>query len=215
MTDRQDDSSRLARFAPRERSSAESRQPFRTSLVFVGIALVLSSVTVLWLGLFNERDEIRLEVTDIKVDETGDVELTGAVYRGRTARGEPYEIVAEAARERDTGEVDLSEPAAEVRQATGDVVNITSKTGVYFPKRGEIDLAGDVVITSRDTGLVMTSQAITANLDAGEMVSEAEVRVENDNGFVLADSMQVTDRGARIIFAGNPRLTLRDVGTAQ
>ena len=215
MSDQQDSSTRSARFAPRERSGAESQQPFRTSLIFVGIALVLSFVTVLWLGLFNERDEIRLEVTDIKVDETGDVELTGAVYRGQTARGEPYEIVAETARERETGEVDLSAPAAELQQSTGDVVNITSKTGVYFPKRGEIDLAGDVVITSRDTGLVMTSQAVTANLDAGEMVSEDTVRVENDNGFVIADSMQVTDRGDRIIFAGNPRLTLRDVGTAQ
>lgn len=214
MVDEQD-SSRSARFAPRERSGVESRRPFRTSLIFVGIALVLSFVTVLWLGLFNERDEIRLEVTDIKVDETGDVELTGAIYRGQTARGEPYEIVAETARERDTGQVDLASPEAELQQAGGDVVNIISKTGVYFPKRGEIDLAGDVVITSRDTGLVMTSQAITANLDAGEMVSEEAVRVENDNGFVVADSMQVFDRGERIIFAGNPRLTLRDVGTAQ
>ena len=108
MAQEQDSGSRSARFAPRERSDAESRQPFRTSLIFVGIALVLSFVTVLWLGLFNERDEIRLEVTDIKVDETGDVELTGAVYRGQTTRGEPYEIVADTARERDTGQVDLS-----------------------------------------------------------------------------------------------------------
>lgn len=215
MVDEQDSSNRSARFAPRERSGTHSRQPFRTSLIFVGIALVLSFATVLWLGLFNKQEQIRLEVTDIKVDETGDVELTGAIYRGQTARGEPYEIIADTARERDTGQVDLSAPEAELQQAGGDVVNITSKTGVYFPKRREIDLAGDVVITSRDTGLVMTSQAITANLDAGEMTSEETVRVESDKGFVVADSMQVFDRGERIIFAGNPRLTLRDVGTAQ
>ena len=214
MADEQD-SSRLAKFAPRERASAESHQPFRTSLIFVGIALVLSLVTVLWLGLFNQRDEIRLEITDIKVDKSGEVELTGAVYRGQTASGEPYEIVADTARERDTGQVDLSAPAAEVKQASGDVVNITSQTGVYFPKRSEIDLTGDVVIISKDTGLVMTSQAITANLDSGEMVSNQTVRVENNSGFVVADSMQVKDRGDRIIFAGNPRLILRNVGTAQ
>lgn len=215
MTDQQDGSARSVRFAPRERSGTESPQRFRTSLIFVGIALVFLFVTLLWLGLFNERDEIRLEVTDIKVDETGDVELTGAVYRGQTARGEPYEIVADTARERDTGEVDLSAPAAQLQQGSGDVVNITSKTGVYFPNRGEINLSGDVVITSRDTGLVMTSQAITANLDAGEMVSDNAVRVENDDGYIVADSMQLFDRGDRIIFSGNPRLTLRDVGTPQ
>ena len=95
------------------------------------------------------------------------------------------------------------------------MVNLTSLTGVYFPQRGEIDLAGNVVITSRDTGLVMTSQAITANLDAGEMVSENAVRVENDSGVIVADSMQVVERGDRIIFAGSPRLTLWDVGEAQ
>ena len=98
MTDEQDNGSRTPRFAPRERADTDSRQPFRTSLIFVGIGIILSFVTVLWLGLFNEQDEIRLDVTDIKVDETGEVELTGAVYRGQTARGEPYEITADTAR---------------------------------------------------------------------------------------------------------------------
>ena len=34
------------------------------------------------------------------VDESGDVELTGAVYRGTTEGGDPYEIAAEVAQER-------------------------------------------------------------------------------------------------------------------
>ena len=55
-------------------------------MIFVGIGIILSFVTVLWLGLFNKQDEIRLDVTDIKVDETGEVELTGAVYRDRQPR---------------------------------------------------------------------------------------------------------------------------------
>ena len=93
MTDEQDNGSRTPRFAPRERADTDSRQPFRTSLIFVGIGIILSFVTVLWLGLFNEQGEIRLDVTDIKVDETGEVELTGAVYRGQTARGEPYDCL--------------------------------------------------------------------------------------------------------------------------
>ena len=130
MPDKQDNGSRTPRFAPRERADTGSRQPFRTSLIFVGIGIIISFVTVLWLGLFNEQDEIRLDVTDIKVDETGEVELTGAVYRGQTARGERYEITADTARERDTGVVDLSAPAAELTQTSGDVVNLPSLTGV-------------------------------------------------------------------------------------
>ena len=53
-------------------------------------------------------------------------------------------------------------------QSSGDVINLTSVNGVYSPDRGEIDASGDVVITSRDTGLVMTSQAITASFDEGD-----------------------------------------------
>ena len=47
------------------------------------------------------------------------------------------------------------------------------------------------------------------------MVSENAVRVENDSGVIVAESMQVVERGDRIIFAGSPRVTLRDVGEAQ
>ena len=215
MTEQQDAATRLARFAPRERAIDSGRQTIRTSLIFVSIGLFMSGATLLWLGFFNQQSEIRLEINEIKVDESGDVELTGAVYRGTTESGERYEITAEVAQERQDGVVDLAVPAAALNQSSGDVVTLTSLTGVYFPNRGKIDFAGDVVIKSRDTGLVMTSQAITTNLDAGEMMSESAVRVENDSGVVIADSMQVVDRGDLIIFTGNPRLTLQRVGASQ
>jgi lipopolysaccharide export system protein LptC len=215
MAEQQDAPQRSARFAPRERSGDAGRQTVRTSLIFIGIGAALSMATVLWLGLFSQRSEIRLDISEIKVDESGDVELTGAVYRGTTEGGEPYEITAEVASERQNGVVDLAAPAAFVNQTGGDVVNLTSRSGVYFPDRDEINFAGDVVITSRDTGLVMTSQAITANLDDGDMTSTQPVRVENDSGVAIADSMQVLNRGKLIIFTGNPRLTLQNVGAAQ
>jgi len=215
MAEEQDAPQRSARFAPRERSDGPGRQTVRASLIFIGIGAAMSLATVLWLGLFSQRSEIRLEMSEIKVDKSGDVELTGAVYRGTTEGGDPYEITAEVARERQDGIVDLAAPAAFVNQASGDVVNLTSLTGVYFPDRSEIDFAGDVGITSRDTGLVMTSQAITANLGDGAMVSDQPVRVENDSGLVVANSMQVLNRGELIIFRGNPRLTLQNTGASQ
>ncbi len=215
MAAEQETAPRSARFAPRERSGDTNRQTVRTSLIFIGIGVIMSVATLLWLGLFSQRSEIRLEISEIKVDESGDVELTGAVFRGTTEGGNPYEITAEVAQERANGVVDLTAPAALLNQSSGDVVNLTSLTGVYFPDSGEVDFSGDVVITSRDTGLVMTSQAISANLDEGRMISEEPVRVENDSGLVVADSMKVLDRGALIIFTGNPRLTLQDAGTAQ
>ena len=200
------------KFAPRARQADPERRIFRTSLLFIGLGVAMSFGIVLWLGLFNQQDEIRLEISDIKVDETGEVELTGAVYRGQTARGDPFEITADVARERENGVVDLSSPTAELLRAGGDVLNVTSVTGVYFPDLTEIDLIGDVVITSRDTGLVMLAEVIHANLEDGHMNTDRPVRVENDSGVILAGGMQVTDRGGIIIFTDKPRMTLNDTG---
>ena len=210
MAEEQGGNQPTPKFAPRARQADPQRRGFRTSLLFIGLGTVMSLGTVLWLGLFNQQDEIRLEISDFKVDETGDVELTGAVYRGQTVRGEPFEITAEIATERDNGVVDLSSPTAELRRAGGDVMNVTSSTGVYFPDRTEIDLIGDVVITSRDTGLVMSAEVIHANLEDGNMTSDRPVRVENDGGVILAGGMQVIDKGATIIFTDKPRMTLHN-----
>ena len=125
MADNQDNQQRAAKFAPRDRQTEPETRRIRASLLFLGLGVLLTFGTVLWLGLFNQQDEIRLEISDLKVDETGDVELTGAIYRGQTARGEPFEITADVAREREDGVVDLSSPTAQLRQASGDVMDIT------------------------------------------------------------------------------------------
>ena len=210
MVDETDTQQRAARFAPRDRQTEPEQRRVRASLLFLGLGILLTSGTVLWLGLFNQQDEIRLEISNLTVDETGDVELTGAVYRGQTARGEPFEITADVAREREDGVVDLSLPTAQLRQSSGDIMDIKSTTGTYMPERTEIELFGDVVIKSRETGLVMQSQAVQADLEAGNMVSEAPVRVESEDRVIVADGMQVTERGKLIVFTGRPRLTIHN-----
>lgn len=204
-----------ARFAPRDRSAEGATRPIRTSLFFIGLAMLMTVTTVLWLGLFGTQDEIRLEITDIEIDETGELELVGAVYRGQTEGGEPYEITASQASEKANGAFDLASPTAELQRQSGDVVNLSSQTGVYSPNNGNIDLAGDVVITSQDMGLVMTARSLSANLEKGEMVSTEPVRVEQADGFVVAQGMQVTQRGERIVFNGVAKLTLHNSATGQ
>ena len=124
----------------RKRQAAVPRQP-----AIHGLGLVMTVTAVLWLGLFGTQDEIRLEISDIEIDETGEVELVGAVYRGQTAGGEAYEITASQASETRSGAFDLSSPTAELTRRDGDIVNLQSQTGVYSPDSGDIDLAGDVV----------------------------------------------------------------------
>ena len=197
-------------FAPREQDIDAGRQPVRASILFISLGLVLTFVTVLWLGFFTQPAEIKLEVTDVKIDEAGDIELTGAIYKGRTENGEAFEVTAKIARERSSGAVDMESPTAQLFRNDGDLIDLSSQNGLYFPDSSRIELDGDVVMTSQDMALTLLALSLSANLADGSMFSEEPVRVERSNGIVTANAMEVTGKGKRIIFKGNAKMTLQD-----
>ena len=197
-------------FAPREQDIDAGRQPVRASILFISLGLVLTFVSVLWLGFFTQPAEIKLEVTDIKIDDAGDIELTGAIYKGRTENGEAFEVTAKIASERSSGAVDMESPTAQLFRNDGDLIDLSSQNGLYFPDSSRIELDGDVVMTSQDMGLTLLALSLSANLADGSMFSEEPVRVERSDGFVTANAMEVTGKGKRIIFKGDARMTLQD-----
>ncbi len=197
-------------FAPREQDIDAGRQPVRASILFISLGLVLTFVTVLWLGFFTQPAEIKLEVTDVKIDDAGDIELTGAIYKGRTENGEAFEVTAKIASERSSGAVDMESPTAQLFRNDGDLIGLSSQNGLYFPDSSRIELDGDVVMTSQDMGLTLLALSLSANLADGSMFSEEPVRVERSDGFVTANAMEVTGKGKRIIFKGDARMTLQD-----
>lgn len=197
-------------FAPREQDIDAGRQPVRASILFISLGLVLTFVTVLWLGFFTQPAEIKLEVTDVKIDDAGDIELTGAIYKGRTENGEAFEVTAKIASERSSGAVDMESPTAQLFRNDGDLIDLSSQNGLYFPDSSRIELDGDVVMTSQDMRLTLLALSLSANLADGSMFSEEPVRVERSDGFVTANAMEVTGKGKRIIFKGDARMTLQD-----
>ena len=197
-------------FAPREQDIDAGRQPVRASILFISLGLVLTFVTVLWLGFFTQPAEIKLEVTDVKIDDAGDIELTGAIYKGRTENGKAFEVTAKIASERSSGAVDMESPTAQLFRNDGDLIDLSSQNGLYFPDSSRIELDGDVVMTSQDMGLTLLALSLSANLADGSMFSEEPVRVERSDGIVTANAMEVTGKGKRIIFKGNAKMTLQD-----
>ena len=197
-------------FAPREQDIDSGRQPVRASILFISLGLVLTFVTVLWLGFFTQPAEIKLEVTDVKIDDAGEIELTGAIYKGRTENGEAFEVTAKIASERSSGAVDMESPTAQMFRNDGDLIDLSSQNGLYFPDSSRIELDGDVVMTSQDMGLTLLALSLSANLADGSMFSEEPVRVERSDGIVTANAMEVTGKGKRIIFKGNARMALQD-----
>ena len=197
-------------FAPREQDIDAGRQPVRASILFISLGLVLTFVTVLWLGFFTQPAEIKIEVTDVKIDDASDIELTGAIYKGRTENGEAFEVTAKIASERSSGAVDMESPTAQLFRNDGDLIDLSSQNGLYFPDSSRIELDGDVVMTSQDMGLTLLALSLSANLADGSMFSEEPVRIERSDGIVMANAMEVTGKGKRIIFKGNARMTLQD-----
>ena len=197
-------------FAPRKQDIDTGRQPVRASILFISLGLVLTFVTVLWLGFFTQPAEIKLEVTDVKIGDAGDIELAGAIYKGRTENGEAFEVTAKIASERSSGAVDMESPSAQLFRNDGDLIDLSSHNGLYFPDSSRIELDGDVVMTSQDMGLTLLALSLSANLADGSMFSEEPVRVERSDSIVTANAMEVTRKGKRIIFKGNARMTLQD-----
>ena len=204
-------SQRRRNFAPRHTAdAAPRRQSMRLSLVLISVAAGLAVGVTSWLGFLNDRTDSKLEIKSVEIAETGEVELTGARYRGLLPSGRPYEITAEQANEAQDGSglVNLTQPTAAVTMRNGSLVNIRSNDGVFNKNQDLIKMRGGVVVTQPDRNLRLETETLHANLKAGEMQASSAVIVRDNTREITADNMQVFENGARIIFGGSTRMTI-------
>ena len=200
-------------FAPKLIASEDNnKRSLRPSILFLGLALLLTLGIAAWLGLVDTNDDIRLEITNVSTDSTGNVALTGARYRGHTDSGKKFEVIATAAFERSDkpGDIDLSQPIATIYSKDGSKLNITSKTGAYFQAGSEVELRGNVLVTDSGRKMMMETEMLDANLASGDLRTTAAVRVTSENAIVLADGMRVFSEGDLIVFSGKSRMTLHN-----
>ena len=204
---------RKSRFTPRAKTAqttGERRYPL--SLFFVGVGAVLTLAVASWLGLLANGKDVSLEITEVKRAESGEVQLTGARYRGLTPAGKPYEITAAKANEAadGSGRVDMDQPTAVFTMRNGSLVNLKSNSGVFNKQTNTIYMSGAVVVTQPDRNLRLDTEALEANLKAGEMHSDVPVQVQDIDRRINANSMRVYDNGARIVFGGAAKMIIKN-----
>lgn len=207
-------SERLARFAPKNPGNETvGSRGIRPSFIFLGLGVVATIALVSWLGLFTETEDIRLDIKDITVKNDGNVELTGARYRGRLESGDSYEITADRASEAKdgSGQIKLEEPVASLYFASGATTSATSEKGVFYQNRNEVALSGSVIVTDYGRDMTMQSETLTANLTTGDVHSESPVKIQSPTELITANSMQSRNNGAYIMFEGQPKMTLNNV----
>ena len=210
-------SSKRRQFTPRIRSVQDKQRPSRRlSVVLVGIGVAVTLIIASWLGFLHQSRDSKLEIKDVKIVNSGEIELTGARYQGFTSYGKPFLITATQASEATdgTGRVDMKQPHATITMKNGQVITLKSKYGVFNRPDDVVNMAGDVIVTQPAKNLMLASDALFANLKLGEMRSVVPVIVTDDAHRIDAETMTVFDNGDRIVFGGAARMVMQTVSTS-
>jgi lipopolysaccharide export system protein LptC len=204
--------SKRSRFTPRKKISDTPSEPrLPLSLLLLGVSTALAVAVTSWLSFLANGKDVSLEIKEVERAETGEVQLTGARYLGLTPSGKHYEITAALANESADGSgwIDMDEPAAIVTMRNGSILNLRSDVGVFNKQTDVMTMSGTVVVVQPDRKLRLDTEALEANLEAGEMRSDVPVLVQDVDRRINADSMEVYDNGSRIIFGGTAKMIIK------
>ena len=204
---------KLNRFTPRKKASdTQSRRRLPLSLLLLGVSAALAVAVTSWLSFLSDSKDVSLEIKVVERAETGEVQLTGARYRGLTPSGRHYEITAALANESTdgSGRIDMDEPAALVTMQNGSIINLRSDVGIFNRQTDVVKMSGSVVVVQPDRKLRLDTEELEANLEAGEMHSDVPVLVQDVDRRINADSMRVYDNGALIIFGGTTKMIIKN-----
>ena len=205
---------KLNRFTPKKRaSSAEKSTLMRPSILLTGAGLIALAAAIGWLSLFTKTNDVRVSIKNIEVADDGATQLTGARYKGTTKTGKTYEITATTAIEENNGSgiIQMVEPTGFITQSNGGRINITALNGAFLQSDNVVDLKGMVVLKQTKQNVTMTTEALLANLDAGEMQSDLPVEVTSPEAHITGQNIRVTDNGNVMMFGGTSKMILHNV----
>ena len=205
---------KLNRFTPKKRaSSAEKSTLMRPSILLTGAGLIALAAAIGWLSLFTKTNDVRVSIKNIEVADDGATQLTGARYKGTTKTGKTYEITATTAIEENNGSgiIQMVEPTGFITQSNGGRINITALNGAFLQSDNVVDLKGMVVLKQTKQNVTMTTEALLANLDAGEMQSDLPVEVTSPDAHITGQNIRVTDNGNVMMFGGTSKMILHNV----
>ncbi|MBT6123496.1 MAG: LPS export ABC transporter periplasmic protein LptC, partial [Candidatus Puniceispirillum sp.] len=98
-----------------------------------------------------------------------------------------------------------------ITQSDGGRINITALNGAFSKSDSLVDLKGMVVLKQTKQNVIMTTEALRANIDAGEMQSDLPVKVTSPDAHITGQNIRVTDHGNVMMFGGTSKLTLHNI----
>ncbi|HET9903273.1 MAG TPA: LPS export ABC transporter periplasmic protein LptC [Xanthobacteraceae bacterium] len=132
---------------------------------------------------------------------------------GYTRDGRAYEIHAESADQdmRKPQVIGLNAVRTKLQLRDGRTVTISAETGTYDTKREVVALQKNVICVASDGTEMRLAEAVV-DVRSGHVVSRQPVEVVQPRARIVANSMEVAENGAVVVFQGGVKFTATDPG---
>jgi lipopolysaccharide export system protein LptC len=168
--------------------------------------LVLATIVILPLSKVQEfsfllaKDKVAMAKERLRLDN--------AVYRGETARGEPFVISAAGAVQRSSAVpiVELRRLSARLQMADGPAT-VVAPAGRYFMETDRLQITGPVEMRSAN-GYSLDSATVDIDLNSRAVLTEAPVTGTLPIGTFRARRMRADIQGRRVVLEGGVHLRI-------
>jgi lipopolysaccharide export system protein LptC len=140
--------------------------------------------------------------------------IEAATYRGETARGEAFEIIAKSGVQKTSAVpiVRLTGLSARVEQQEGPAT-VTAPSGEFFIEENRLVVDGPVVARS-SSGFSLDGNAIQVSLPDNRVTTTETVSGTLPMGTFRADSFSADIQGRKVLLLGNVKLRITPNRTA-
>ena len=176
-------------------------------------ALPLSAIGVVMVALMVSQFSLMFGDNKVSVERiqvsSKNLTMVNPKLDGFTDEGGKYSVTAAEAIQAigNQEEIKLNNVNAELLQVNKDWARITAPNGLFHVKREELDLSGDIRVTSSDGMKAFLTEA-KIFVKNQQIISEQPVRVEMSQGTVRSDRMIIRSQDKIILFEGRVRVSL-------
>lgn len=173
------------------------------------LALMLIGVMFGWQRMFGTPDgQFSVSFTGVSA-LNNELSMTSPRFTGADAHNRAYVVTAATASQNvlDHAQVSLTALEAEIAVSAGSWLSVRATSGEIHTERQHLRLSGAVDAYS-DLGYEFHGSELSIDLNAGSLDSRAPVEAQGVLGRLRAATMHAEDRGQRVWFAGDVRVTI-------
>ena len=174
--------------------------------IILPIGIILSVViAIFWPYLQTVKTE-EVVTVDTSKPEISEKRMIRPHYLSTDAKGQPFQVDAEWAKNKSEHETDLYGPEGSLTVFEGETYNLKAKEGHYNKEKQTLDLSEEVTLTTSDGYVVKTE---SAHIDINDKKIEGDYRIEGEgpggeimgtNGFIIENR----PKGKKIITLKGP-----------